>query len=137
MPHIQNISIKSAQTGDHPNYGSDAVYIQIVDPDMDHYTTAFNFKEVYQFKFLDVEEGDLPYGKITQDQADQLVKILSNAFINGQNVAVSCVVGVCRSGAVAEVGTIMGFSETNAYRQPNLLVKKLMLKSLGLSYEVD
>lgn len=129
--------MKAAQTGNHANFGSDAVYIQIVDPDMDHYTAAFNFKEVYQFKFLDVEEGDLPYGKITQDQADQLVKILSNAFINGQNVAVSCVVGVCRSGAVAEVGTIMGFSETNAYRQPNLLVKKLMLKSLGLHYKVD
>jgi len=136
MPVIQNVSLYAVAKGDH--YKSDnAVLIQIVDPDMEFPTPTNHFKEVFQFKFLDVEKTDLEYGRITYEQAKELVAILQKALDANQDVIVHCVMGVCRSGAVAEIGTMMGFGETNVYRQPNLLVKSLMMKALGWSYEND
>lgn len=136
MPIIQNVSLHAVVKGDHYK-SNNAVLIQIVDPDMDFPTPASQFEEVYQFKFLDVEKTDLEYGRITYDQAKELVAILQKALDANQDVIVHCVMGVCRSGAVAEIGTMMGFSETNVYRQSNLLVKSLMMKALGWSYEND
>jgi len=43
--------------------------------------------------------------------------------------------GICRSGAVVEVATMMGFTASDRYRQPNLRVKHKMMKVLGLTYE--
>ena len=51
------------------------------------------------------------------------------------NVVVHCHAGVCRSGAVCEVGVMMGFDDTEVFRSPNLLVKHLMMKSLGWTYD--
>ena len=51
------------------------------------------------------------------------------------NVVVHCVAGVCRSGAVAEVGVMMGFRDAEAFRSPNLLVKHKMMKCLGWTYD--
>ena len=53
------------------------------------------------------------------------------------NVIVHCHAGVCRSGAVCEVGVILGFEDTDAFRSPNLLVKHRMMKHLGLTYDAD
>jgi hypothetical protein len=50
-------------------------------------------------------------------------------------VIVHCVAGVCRSGAVCEVGVIMGFDDTEVFRSPNLLVKHKMMKVLGWLYD--
>ena len=51
------------------------------------------------------------------------------------DVIVHCVAGVCRSGAVCEVGVMMGFDDTEDFRSPNLLVKHKMMKILGWTYD--
>ena len=53
------------------------------------------------------------------------------------NVLVHCHAGICRSGAVVEVGEIMGFTPTDRFRAPNLLVKHRMMKALGLTYDSE
>ena len=57
---------------------------------------------------------------------------------NSMNVLVHCHAGVCRSGAVVEVGSMMGFTPTDKnIRIPNLRVKQKMMKSLGWTYDSD
>ena len=51
------------------------------------------------------------------------------------NVVVHCHAGVCRSGAVAEVGITMGFEDTGVFRAPNLMVKHKLMKALGMTYD--
>jgi protein tyrosine phosphatase len=97
------------------------------------------FKEVHQFEFLDLEKND-PWGeefKITDLQAEQLVALLEKAMLHRMNVIVHCVAGVCRSGAVCEIGVMMGFDDTEVFRSPNLLVKHKMMKQLGWAYDED
>jgi hypothetical protein len=53
------------------------------------------------------------------------------------NVLVHCHAGICRSGAVVEVGTMLGFTATERFRMPNLRVKHKMMKVLGLTYDAD
>jgi len=98
----------------------------------------YKFKHVAQFEFLDLEEDDLPSAeefKITDDQAKSLCLLLQQARANHMNVIVHCVAGVCRSGAVCEVGVMMGFDDTEMFRSPNLLVKHKMMKYLGMAYD--
>ena len=133
-PWIQNVSMADVRRGDHMNPGIRSALIQIVDPDMDHPVPEFDFgNHVYQFKFLDVE--DESEFSIKHNDADKLVQILSECLEQERNVIVHCVAGVCRSGAVCEVGIMMGFRDTNAYRQPNMLVKHKMMKVLGWTYD--
>jgi hypothetical protein len=54
---------------------------------------------------------------------------------NRMNVVVHCVAGVCRSGAVCEIGVMLGFNDTEVFRSPNLLVKHRMMKALGWTYD--
>ena len=51
------------------------------------------------------------------------------------HVVVHCHAGVCRSGAVVEVGVMMGFDDTEVFRSPNLLVKHKMMRALGWTYD--
>lgn len=129
-PWIQNVSLDNVVTGYHYDPGPNSVLIQIVDPDMDFPIPKFNFKEVYRFKFLDLEESHEVGPKISDDQAEELLKILQHSLDTNMNVTVHCVAGVCRSGAVCEVGTMIGFEDTGTFRIPNTLVKKKMLKAL-------
>lgn len=115
------------------NFGPRNLLIQIVDPDMVFPIPKDSFLEVHQFKFLDIEDED--EFAITQNQANFIVDILKHALENRMNVIVHCVAGVCRSGAVCEVGVMMGFDDTERYRQPNLLVKRKMMHSLGWTYD--
>jgi len=120
--------------------------IQIVDPDMEFPTPLHKFKEIHQFQFLDIEEDgltnngdgswtDMSEFAVTQEQADKLVELLQHALANRMDVVVHCHAGVCRSGAVCEVGVMMGFDDTEAFRSPNLLVKHKMMKKLGWTYD--
>jgi hypothetical protein len=43
--------------------------------------------------------------------------------------------GLCRSGAVCEVGVMMGFDDTERFRSPNLLVKHKLMQALGWTYD--
>jgi Tat protein secretion system quality control protein TatD with DNase activity len=73
--------------------------------------------------------------KCSQAQADELVRLLRHALDNQMNVVVHCFAGICRSGAVCEVGVMMGFQDTGRFRSPNLLVKHQMMKALGWTYD--
>lgn len=134
---IQNVALADIPKGNHIFVGENSMLIQIVDPAMEFPTPAYKFKEVHQFEFLDLEKDD-PWGeefKITDEQAQALVKLLQHAYANHMDVIVHCVAGVCRSGAVAEVGIMMGFQDTESFRSPNLLVKHKMMKVLGWTYD--
>ena len=138
MPWIQNVSLGDVRKGFHFDPGSNSMLIQIVDPCMEFPEPKYKFKEVHQFEFLDLERGDMPDAeefKITQDQANRLVNLLECALKNRMNVVVHCVAGICRSGAVCEVGVMMGFQDPEVYRSPNLLVKHRMMHELGWTYD--
>jgi len=62
---------------------------------------------------------------------------LQHAKDNRMNVVVHCFAGICRSGAVCEVGVMMGFEDTGRFRSPNLLVKHRMMRALGWTYDED
>jgi len=134
---IQNVALSDITKGFHINPGDNAMLIQIVDPAMEFPTPLYKFKEVHQFEFLDLEVND-PWGeefKVTDVQAKQLVDLLLKAYGQRMNVIVHCVAGVCRSGAVCEVGVMLGFEDTEVFRSPNLMVKHLMMKELGWTYD--
>ncbi len=138
MPWIQNVSMSDIKRGLHFDAGENSMLIQIVDPAYEFPIPLKQFKEVHQFEFLDVEKNDdknLMEFAITQEQADKIVELLQRALDNDMNVVVHCHAGVCRSGAVCEVGVMMGFNDTEVFRSPNLLVKHLMLKKLGWTYD--
>ena len=137
MPWIQNIPLRWVAEGHYPDPGANSMLIQIVDPAGTFPVPATQFAEVHQFEFLDLEDSDnfAEEFKITDEQAAELVALLRHALDRGMNVIVHCVAGVCRSGAVCEVGTMMGFDDTGAYRAPNLLVRRLMMRSLGWTYD--
>ena len=136
---IQNVALADIPKKHHVAVGENSMLIQIVDPAMEFPKPAHQFKEVHQFEFLDLEVND-PWGeefKVTDAQAAELVRLLQHALDNRMDVIVHCVAGVCRSGAVCEVGVMMGFDDTEAYRSPNLLVKHKMMKHLGWTYDAD
>lgn len=134
---IQNVALSDVKKGFHRDPGANAMLIQIVDPAMEFPIPKHQFQETHQFEFLDLEEHDqfAEEFKITDAQAHVLVDLLKKALDNNMNVVVHCVAGVCRSGAVCEVGVMMGFQDTFAYRSPNMMVKQKMMKVLGWTYE--
>jgi hypothetical protein len=137
MPWIENVSLGDIPKGRHHNAGENSMLIQIVDPAMEFPQPMHKFKETHQFEFLDLEVGDA-FGedfKVTDAQAEQLVKLLQHAMDKRMNVVVHCVAGVCRSGAVCEVGVMMGFDDCEVFRSPNLMVKHKMMKVLGWTYD--
>ena len=137
-PWIQNVSLSDVRKGHHIDAGINSMLIQIVDPAMEFPAPSYQFREVHQFEFLDLEKSDDSINddwKIQDAQAAELVRLLQHALEHKMNVVVHCVAGVCRSGAVAEVGVMMGFRDAEAFRSPNLLVKHKMMKCLGWTYD--
>lgn len=148
MPWIQNIGRKEIENGWHLDAGPNAILIQIMDPPGDFPIPKHQFKEIHQFEFLDIEEDgltnlgdgemtDMSEFAITNEQAKDIAELLQKALSNKMNVVVHCFAGVCRSGAVAEVGVILGFSDTETYRSPNILVKHKLLKALNMPFDPD
>lgn len=133
MPWIENIPLENVAKGQHHACGENSMLIQISDHDMAFPSPKHQFKQVHQFIFLDIEEeSDFA---ITDAQAAELVRLLQHAFENRMNVVVHCHAGICRSGAVCEVGVMMGFSDCERFRVPNLLVKHKMMRVLGWTYD--
>lgn len=134
---IENVSRADVVNGTHTDMGVNAMLIQISDPASFFPDAKHNFKEVHQFEFLDAEDqDDYPEeAKISDSQASELVELLRYALDKHMNVLVHCHAGICRSGAVVEVGSMMGFTPTERFRQPNLRVKNKMMKTLGWTYE--
>ena len=138
MPWIQNVAMSDIKKGLHIQPGENAMLIQIADPAYGFPEPKYQFKEVHQFEFLDIEENDFALEesmRCSHEQAQELVRLLQHALDNRMNVIVHCHAGVCRSGAVCEVGVMMGFDDTEVFRSPNLLVKHRMMKALGWTYD--
>lgn len=132
-PWIENIAAIDVSTGYHFDAGENSMLISIADPRGWRPAAKCEFKERHDFTFLDAEDSDgFPESeKISDEQAKQLADLLKHALENNMNVIVHCVAGMCRSGAVAEVGIMMGFADTGKFRQPNLRVKKKMIDALS------
>jgi predicted protein tyrosine phosphatase len=124
----------------HHEAGPNAMLIQIMDPAPSWWPTpAHEFRETHRFEFLDAEDTDgFPdEAKISDAQAAEIVNLLKHALSNQMNVVVHCYAGLCRSGAVAEVGVMMGFQDAERTRIPNLRVKQKLMRQLGWTYDSD
>lgn len=134
---IENVSWDDCKNGWHTDMGTNSVLIQIADPATFFPVPKRQFSQVHQFEFMDAEDDDdFPDEcKISDEQASEIVSILQNALANRMNVLVHCHAGICRSGAVVEVGSIMGFTPTERFRLPNIRVKHRMMRVLGLTYD--
>lgn len=149
MPWIQNVALSDIPKGFHIRVEKEkSLLIQIVDPGMEFPRPLYEFTEIHQFEFLDIEEDgltnngdgtwtDMSEFAVTDSQAKSLVQLLERALDKGWDVVVHCVAGVCRSGAVCEVGIMLGFNDTEAFRSPNLLVKHKMMRELGWTYDAN
>ena len=139
MPIIENVSWDDVKHGNHTDMGDNAILIQISDPASFFPEPKAAFRAIDKFEFLDAEDTDIErYGEeplISDYQANKLVCILQNALTDNMNVLVHCHAGICRSGAVVEVASMMGFTPTDRFRQPNLRVKRKMMQALGWAYK--
>jgi predicted protein tyrosine phosphatase len=135
-PWIENISLDDVAKGYHYDPGFNSMLIQIVDPGTEFPTPKHEFREVRQFFFLDVDDSDHDKfyfaAAITNEDAKGIAAALQYAWDNHMNVVTHCHMGVCRSGAVAEVGVMMGFCDTEKYRIPNPMVKRKVMEYLGM-----
>ena len=140
MPWIENVAAADIPTRFHHEAGANSMLIQIMDPAPSWWPTpAHQFKETHRFEFLDAEDRDgFPdEAKISNEQAAEIVRLLQHALANKMNVVVHCYAGLCRSGAVSEVGVMMGFDDTERTRIPNLRVKHKLMRQLGWTYDSD
>ena len=137
MPWIENVAAADVPMRFHHDAGENSMLIQIMDPAPTWWPNpAHDFKETHRFEFLDAEDKDgFPdETKISDEQAAEIVRLLQHALANHMNVVVHCMAGLCRSGAVAEVGVMMGFDDAERTRIPNIRVKHRMMKALGWTY---
>ena len=135
---IQNVAAADIPTGFHVAVKENSMLIQIMDPCSSWWPKPkHQFREVHRFEFLDAERADnFPdEAKITDQQAEQIVALLQHALDQKMDVIVHCMAGLCRSGAVCEVGVMMGFQDTERFRSPNLRVKHRMMQALGWTYD--
>ena len=139
MPWIENVAAADVPMRYHHEAGPNSMLIQIMDPAGWFPTPAHDFKEVHRFEFLDADDDDgFPEeAKISDSQAQKIARLLQHALANRMNVVVHCYAGLCRSGAVAEVGVILGFQDTGRTRIPNLRVKRKLMQALNLAYDVS
>ena len=133
-PFIQNTSAIDVKMGTHKDASINSMLIQITEPAGWRVEPNNQFREIYHFEFLDADGGFPEECLISDDQAVAIAKLLTRALANNTNVIVHCVAGIARSGAVAEVGVMMGFTDTKKYRQPNVRVKTKLMNALGLGY---
>ena len=134
---IENVAASDVSTGYHYDCGDNAMLISITDPAGWKPRKHHTFKEIHEFEFLDAEDEDgFPdEAKFQDEDAERIIALLKHALDNNMNVVVHCFAGICRSGAVVEVATKMGFTPTDRFRDPNLRVKRKLLKVLGLNDE--
>ena len=138
MPWIENVAAADVPMRFHHDAGENSMLIQIMDPAPTWWPNpAHDFKETHRFEFLDAEDKDgFPdETKISDEQAAEIVRLLRHALANHMNVVVHCMAGLCRSGAVAEIGVMMGFDDAERTRIPNIRVKHRMMKALGWTYD--
>ena len=134
MAFIQNVSYMAFVEGSHRDPGENAIAIQILSKERDDFgfsgsfvefpVSPYEFHEVHRYLIDDTYSEDC----IDHKDAVDIVSVLQKAYSNNWNVIVHCAAGVSRSGAVCEVGTIMGFDDPRTLRIPNVVIKKKLLE---------
>jgi protein-tyrosine phosphatase len=132
---IENVAAIDVTKRHHHEAGENSMLISITDPAGWRPEAMHTFKERHNFEFLDADSGFPEECLISDAQAAEIVRLLQHAQANNMNVVVHCTAGLCRSGAVAEVGVMMGFGDTERTRIPNIRVKHKMMKALGWTYD--
>lgn len=138
---IENISLHDVIHGLHIDPTSrHTVLIQIIDYEMQSYPDPKyleKFSDVYQFRFDDTEDV-FDLNCITDSQARSIATILRDSFNERKNIVVHCHAGICRSGAVVECGTMIGYRDVeHRQRIPNVLVKRKIMDNLNLSFDPE
>jgi protein-tyrosine phosphatase len=134
---IENVAAIDVTKRHHHEAGENSMLISITDPAGWRPEAMHTFKERHNFEFLDADSGFPEECLISDAQAAEIVRLLQHAQANNMNVVVHCTAGLCRSGAVAEVGVMMGFGDTERTRIPNIRVKHKMMKVLNWTYDVS
>jgi hypothetical protein len=119
--------------------------ISINGPDERAAKPADKFGHVFPFHFDDVDEFRCPPGfvKMSEEQAGVMAMIALKAKEELANVWVHCHAGICRSGAVVEVLSLLGFmifDDWSPQRLPNTHVfrtLRLQFPELRNSWEED
>ena len=137
MPWIENVAAIDVTKSHHHAAGENSMLISITDPAGWPPEAMHKFKERHNFEFLDADDGFPEECLVSDAQAQEIVRLLQHAMKNRMNVVVHCTAGLCRSGAVAEVGVMMGFGDTERTRIPNIRVKHRMMKALGWTYDAN
>ena len=130
---IQNVSMSDIVKGNHFFESHKTILIQIQDVCTQFVKPLYKdkFVEIHQFEFMDNDDSEDDCN-ITEQQAVQIASILTSAKDRQMNVVVHCHAGLCRSGAVADIGHLIGFQDTEMPRMPNILVKNRLKKALGI-----
>lgn len=134
MPTIENVSRFCIQNGNHKTGYENTLLISINDPGLDVPKNWDKFTWCFDYYFLDAEkpiEGDHD-GEflIKESDAEEIAYLIRMCFEKNINILVHCSAGICRSGAVAECAEAFGFEYIGNHKQPNLLVKRLVMKYL-------
>lgn len=137
MPWIQNVSMHSVLNGLHFFEPHKTVCIRIQDFGNTNFLPAKyhdEFVSVYTFNFDDNDDPD-SVSNISVEQAKRIASILTECLEKGCNIVVSCHAGICRSKAVADIGVLLGFQDTEMHGIPNILVKNRLKEQLGLTVD--
>lgn len=89
MPWIENVAATDIPNGFHHDAGPNSMLISITDPAGWRPDAKYTFKERHDFEFLDAEDSDgFPEeAKISDAQAQEIVRLLQHALDNRMNVA--------------------------------------------------
>lgn len=128
---ITNVSRQEIIEGQHEDAGENSMLIQIDDFDGNLPMPKKDFKVTLGFLFDDTEEEGPR--SISDRTAEYIADALRYALDNNMNVVVHCYAGICRSGAVVDVGVELGFNPPDRMRIPNTLVRNKLRKKLGLA----
>lgn len=128
---IENVSLANILIGNHHFEEDNTVLIRIGDICSTFKPVLYQdkFVNVYEFQFMDDDDPNWEES-ITEEQGVDIASILRECWACDYNVVVHCNAGLCRSGAVAEVGEIMGFQYAGNRKIPNVLVKNRILEPL-------
>lgn len=132
MAYIGNYAKRDVELGrlwSVPQSKNPRILIRILDPDMEESSVIGDYQAIHVFKFLDVNEAH-EYGAPTVQDAQAILAILQEALATETDVIVHCTAGICRSGAVTEIGTVLGFEPMHNTRIPNVLLKNMMMRLL-------
>lgn len=135
---VENISKRDCAAGLHLDPTKHpTVLVQICDLDDEFAEPRYHkdFVRIVRVKFSDVDDPLHP-DCISESHARLIADALLQAKKDQHHVVVHCFAGICRSGAVAEVGTMLGFTvPPGRSRIPNSLVKRRLTEKLDLAYD--